>query len=124
MLDQWYNLKDKQPKLIHSMPGCDGTIEYSNPILVMINNVPVIGYYVKEPFAQDSGEIVDDYVVEISGHTSLSHIAQMTGVDFTDGECFGMDDLERWNLDAYWSEIDMINVLLQIDLLRKEEQDG
>lgn len=132
MLDKWYNLKDKQPELIHSMSGYDGIIEQSNPILLIINNIPVVGYYTKTPLEMESEEfedgsvdteIVYDYSIAINGNTPLIHIAQMTEENSMSTEYFNKC-LAKLNIDAYWSEIDIANVLSQIDLLRKEKQDG
>lgn len=134
MLDKWYNLKDKQPEFVRFDEDFHGIVEQSNPILLVINDRLVIGYYIKTPLEvekieseDDDGfvdtEIVYDYSIAIDGNTPLIHIAQMTEENSMSTEYFGKC-LTEFNIDAYWSEIDVKDVLSQIDLLRKEKQNG
>ena len=123
-MNTWYNFKDKQPKFIHNMPDIYGTIKYSNPIIVLIKNIPLLCYYTKQPFIEENGNTVYDIVLETPGYT-LQHLMEMKKLDFIEGTCFSLDEIYKYGVeDVFWTEIDLIDVFMQTDLLKKENHDG
>ena len=111
MLEKWYNFKESKPTFKHDKHD----VQYSDPIMFMINGTLRFGYYTSQEFINEKREKVRDEVIELAV-LSLSAIQD----DYRCDECLGVDEFE--SLEIYWSPINLIDIILTIDLLKKEEE--
>ena len=111
MLEKWYNFKESRPEFKHEKYG----VEYSDPVLFMINGTLRYGFYTSQVFINEKYEEQRDEVIELAT-VSFTLIQD----DYKYPECLGYDEFD--NLEIYWSQINLIDILLSIDLLKKEKE--
>ena len=118
MLEKWYNFKDKKPSIYGTSDG----YKESNQIMIIVDGKLYIGVYLEETIWNDDEKAsYKSESLELGGY-SLSHLDNKYSIyskEYGDNVLYG--DLFNCH-EIYWSPLDMFNILLNIDLAKKEEE--
>jgi hypothetical protein len=123
MLEKWYNFKDTKPT-IHDTEYEDKT---SDQVLWYIDGNIYIGVYIEESiWSDDLNSTYESKSIELGTYglsslcnkliSNIEHIEQGTFEGVLYDSMFDKHEI-------YWSPIDKFDIILRIDLLKKEEED-
>lgn len=118
MLEKWYNFKDTRPNIYDTSNG----YKESDQIMVLVDGKLYIGVYLEEEIWNDDEKVsYKSESLELGGY-SLTHLDEkysLCGGEYGDNVLY---DGLFYDHEIYWSPIDMINLLLNVDLTKKEEE--
>ena len=107
MFEKWYNIKDKQPELVHVNKN-DGE-KFSDQILLLVNDKLYIGVYVLYS---------ENYSLELASYGLCSLEEKYNFVE--DEEVIYSDHFDEYEI--FWSKIDIIELLMYKDLCKGENK--
>ena len=115
---EWHNINKERPKFTKEF---DGT-KYSEQTLFLIDEHLYIGYYEEVHSLDDEDKYF--YIIEV-GSFEDNYLTSLG--ELQDGNSYiSQDDISNKfeKHEIYWSKIDILDILLNVDLLKKQEKEN
>ena len=125
-MSEWHDLKKEKPDIVCNFVNGNAEIykKTSEQLLLYINEKIYVGYFAYEKLEEETEpgkyNTTWNYCIELATYTDTD-LGNHYELELQ-SDCIFEEDFNKY--DIYWKKIDTLGIILSIDLLKKEANNG